>query len=38
MSDVVVSELIDEKLGWMSVVGEEFVVSVELIGHSSLLI
>ncbi len=38
VSDVVVSEFVDEKLGRMIFKGEQSVVSVKLIGHSSLLI
>ena len=36
VSNVVVSKLVDKELGGVGVVGEQFVVSVKLIGHSAL--
>lgn len=35
LSDVIISEFINEELCWVSIVWEKFVISVELISHSS---
>lgn len=37
LSDVIISEFINEKLCWVSIVWEKFVISIELISHSSFL-
>lgn len=37
LSDVIISEFINEELCWVSIVWEKFVISVELISHSSFL-
>lgn len=37
LSDVIISEFVNEELCWVSIVWEKFVISVELISHSSFL-
>lgn len=37
ISEVIISELVNEKLCWVSIIWEKFVVSIKLVSHSSFL-